>query len=308
MPQTIQHFRTTGAAAPATVLPAGLYCVMINATDTKIWLGDGVTNPGRLILSTDPTDNPIMTGDYLLLSGGIMSGQINQPALPTLNPHLANKLYVDTAIAAYSVFRGAWRINTNTPDISGGDTVNGANYIATTASGAAGSTETTTVALPGIPSGTSIRHGDRIIWVEGPDLWQIIGGGSLDITAADGRYVNVIGDGMTGTLTMSGAGTQVVLPNAPTAPADATRKDYVDGLVGAYLPLVGGVVTGDIQMSGVGTQLLLVADPTVPLEAATKQYVDNIPFGVVTDGVSIIGDGVAVATQLEVNIVDGGTF
>lgn len=65
-----------------------------------------------------------------------------------------------------------------------------------------------------------------------------------DITALVGStYVDVIGDTMTGNLTMSGAGVQVILPNAPTAATHATNKQYVDNLVTAgtvwRAPIVG---------------------------------------------------------------------
>jgi len=50
-------------------------------------------------------------------------------------------------------------------------------------------------------------------------------------TYADTTFVNVTGDTMTGTLTMSGGGVQVVLPNAPTLGTHATNKTYVDAAV-----------------------------------------------------------------------------
>jgi hypothetical protein len=50
-------------------------------------------------------------------------------------------------------------------------------------------------------------------------------------TLIDGTYVNTTGDTMTGTLTMSGAGTQVVLPNAPTSGVHAVNRDYVDARI-----------------------------------------------------------------------------
>jgi hypothetical protein len=52
---------------------------------------------------------------------------------------------------------------------------------------------------------------------------------TADITAlVDATYVNVVGDTMTGTLTMSGASTHIVLPNAPTLDTHAANKAYVD--------------------------------------------------------------------------------
>jgi len=52
-----------------------------------------------------------------------------------------------------------------------------------------------------------------------------------DITAlVDAEYVNASGDTMAGTLTMSGASTHIVLPNAPTSAQHATNKAYVDSV------------------------------------------------------------------------------
>ncbi len=50
-----------------------------------------------------------------------------------------------------------------------------------------------------------------------------------DISAlVDYRYVNTDGDTMTGSLTMTGAGVHVILPNQPTAANHAANKAYVD--------------------------------------------------------------------------------
>jgi hypothetical protein len=49
--------------------------------------------------------------------------------------------------------------------------------------------------------------------------------------AAGALFVNVSGDTMTGTLVMSGAGVQVVLPNPPTIGTHAVNRDYVDARI-----------------------------------------------------------------------------
>lgn len=69
-----------------------------------------------------------------------------------------------------------------------------------------------------------------------------------DITGlVNSTYVNVTGDTMTGNLTMSGAGVQVVNPNAPSSANDLTNKAYVDALVVSGTNWKSPVVDPDIQ-------------------------------------------------------------
>lgn len=75
---------------------------------------------------------------------------------------------------------------------------------------------------------------------------------AADITSlVDSAYVNVTGDTMTGSLTMSGAGVQVVLPNAPTAGTHATNKNYVDALSQglSWKLAVRAATTGNVDLS-----------------------------------------------------------
>ena len=82
---------------------------------------------------------------------------------------------------------------------------------------------------------------------------------ALNLGFADTRYVNIAGDTMTGTLTVSSAdivltgGTaKITLPNAPLIATDAVNKSYVDALtlnslsdVVITLPLVGQLLNYD---------------------------------------------------------------
>jgi hypothetical protein len=264
MPQILLYHSTTAAAVPPGPLGIGEMAVVVAPLGyTKIWLGDGATNPGRVILSTDPTDGPIMTGDYLLLTGGTMTGAIQLPAaMPTVPTQAAHKDYVDQAIAALQRYRGTYQIAANTPPLTAAGNTNGDNYICITAAGTPGSQEAAVAGIPGIATGTMINYGDRVIWAGAPtNAWQIIRAGTLDVTTADARYVNITGDTMTGMLTLPAT--------LPTLPAHATNKAYVDSLI--------------------------------------------VPFTVVTDGVSIVGDGAATGTPpgtgpLAVELVDCGTF
>lgn len=85
------------------------------------------------------------------------------------------------------------------------------------------------------------------------------------VTVGDTNYVNVIGDTMTGFLTLNAD---------PIAPLHAATMQYVDNVItnhdaehdDRFVNLSGDVMTGSLILSG---------DPTVALQAATKQYVDG---------------------------------
>ena len=75
----------------------------------------------------------------------------------------------------------------------------------------------------------------------------------------------------------------------------------IDGKV----DLAGDTMTGALQLPA--------AAPTAATEATNKKYVDDAIAAVAgggttvtTDGISIMGDG--VATPLYVNIIDGGVY
>jgi len=73
--------------------------------------------------------------------------------------------------------------------------------------------------------------------------------GYLIADSAD--FVAVIGDTMTGDLT---------LPGDPDADLKAATKKYVDDVSAAFLPLVGGTLTGDVTIDVTDAGLHLVAD------------------------------------------------
>lgn len=69
---------------------------------------------------------------------------------------------------------------------------------------------------------TADNNGKAFVWNETAAAWNEISG--PDLAALDARYVNVVGDTMTGPL---------VLPADPTLPLQAATKQYVDARVGA---------------------------------------------------------------------------
>jgi hypothetical protein len=98
------------------------------------------------------------------------------------------------------------------------------------------------------------------------------GGDGINAATGDERYVNTVGDTMTGPLFM---------PADPVEPLEVATKQYVDANIGGggtgdwldqesgdarYVNLSGDIMTGALVLSG---------DPQAPMESATKQYVDN---------------------------------
>lgn len=102
---------------------------------------------------------------------------------------------------------------------------------------------------------------------------------------ADGLYVNIGGDTMSGALLLN--------TNVPiNSNAHATTKQYVDSAIvsamattltqssadSRYLRLSGGSISGPLSVSGASTlsgTVTLGSNPTTSMHAATKQYVDN---------------------------------
>jgi hypothetical protein len=99
--------------------------------------------------------------------------------------------------------------------------------------------------------------------------WSKIG------TAQDlAAYLPLAGGTLTGPLTLPAA--------APTTPAQAANKSYVDAgdaaataVANTKLPLAGGTLTGPLTLSGA---------PTQDLQAATKRYVDSGSFLPISGG------------------------
>jgi len=72
-----------------------------------------------------------------------------------------------------------------------------------------------------------------------------------------------------GTLT----GPLLLPPIDPVSPNEATRRAYVDAILGNKLPLTGGTMSGDINMNE--NHIFGLPTPTADGEPATKGYVDS---------------------------------
>jgi hypothetical protein len=234
MPQPLQLRRTTSATTTpnsqsgAAVLAAGEPAVALATTVTKLWVGDGTAN--RLLLSTDPTDNPIMLAAFLPLAGGTITGAIVWTGPPTLDTHLVNKEYVDDLVAGLQVFSGAWDVAANDPDLTVVTPVNGQYWIASTGGLAP-------AGVPGI-GGQQVNPGDMVVF-------QIIPGGGMTLAEADARYVQLGGSTMTGVLLLSAS------PGTGSNVLQAATKGYVDDAIQALAD--AGVASDGTYITGDGT-------------------------------------------------------
>lgn len=155
-------------------------------------------------------------------------------SIPTAGTDAATKQYVDNAVSTLALYQGVYQVSANTPDLS--DTSSNANGMMWTAVTADPEVpENTSIALPGIPSGTSINHGDRIIWNSLTSAYDLIPSAGITQTQGDLRYLLRDGSSaMTGSLN---AGNFKIINLAEgTNPTDAARVSQIP--VPALLPEV----------------------------------------------------------------------
>lgn len=119
-----------------------------------------------------------------------------------------------------------------------------------------------------------------------------------------GTFVLKAGDTMSGTLTMSGGSTQVILPNAPTLSTHAANKAYVDI---ARVMAIAGSVNGTILVASAKVLLAVTAQPfTIPATPSSNPcygYADTPGTGTTTvfniqkNGVNVGSMSFAVAAN-----------
>jgi hypothetical protein len=110
-----------------------------------------------------------------------------------------------------------------------------------------------------------------------------------------GTAVQKSGDTMTGDLDMGGNELQNLA--APSAPDDATTKDYVDTNLAGKLDTSGGTMSGDIDMGGQMVNNL--GTPVATDDAATKGYVDSSLAGKQNTVATTTGVAIALVTPQE---------
>jgi Chaperone of endosialidase len=135
--------------------------------------------------------------------------------------------------------QGVWHVAINDPDIDP-DVLpilkNGSTWIAQTVDPVV--PELADPSLPGIGN-KRIYNGELIVWEEANLAYRNINISPLNANQADGLYVNLSGDTMTGELHLYGD---------PTVPLGAAPKQYIDD---NFLPLTGGTLTGALTLPGI---------------------------------------------------------
>lgn len=227
-----------------------------------------------------------VSGGYLPLSGGVMTGLVTLSGAPSSNLHAATKLYVDTADALALPKAGGTLTGALT--LSGSPTL--ALHAATKAYAdlmlpLAGGTMTGALTLSGAP--TVALHAATKAYVDAAAA-AVVGSApsnldTLEELAAaigdDAAFATTMSDALALKLNLAG-GTMtgaLVLSGAPTLALHASTKAYVDAAQvaaqAASVPLAGGAMTGALTFSGtthLGLRVLNIASAYANAVTATN--------------------------------------
>lgn len=249
MPQPIQFRRAVTMTPTALVsadgvtahlLPGEPAVALAPANATKMWIGDAAGN--RVVLSTIATDNPLFTQGYLLLTGGTVSGAINWVGPPVNDEHLANKEYVDQAVASGQLYQGTYDASSNTPDLSlpaNQPDVHGGFFIVSVAG-------TIPATVPGFAVATPVNIGDHIIWNDTLGEFSVIPAGGMSQGDADLRYLQLAG----GTMATNAV---ITMGTGYTPTANTQQVATMNALASAISGIMTAVEVDGVTIGGDGT-------------------------------------------------------
>lgn len=193
----------------------------------------GIDAGGKILTSVIPSTVFMTNGVNALTANADAGGfKWTNVGIPTAGTDAATKDYVDQAVASSSLYQGNYTVDSNTPDLSDtSSNANGMMWVAITADPQVG--EETIVALPGIPQGTILNNGDRIVWLSNSGVYQIQRSSGITLAEGDSRYLKTV-DASSIYLTQSDA--------ASTYATQSTLNDYVkrDGSLAMTAPFNAG--------------------------------------------------------------------
>ena len=238
------------------------------------------------------------TGDYLPLSGGQMSGNIDMDSnritslgAPTAGTDAVNKDYVDSAVTGFLPttggtmtgnisMSGSSKVTQATAPTENADLTNKQYVDQQIAAGA--------YTLPAATSSTlgGVKIGENVNVTEDGTI-------SVTIPSVTG-FLPTTGGTMTGNITMDGS-SKVTQATAPTGNADLTNKQYVDQQIaaGAYtLPVASSSTLGGVK---IGENVNVTEDGTISVTIPSVTGFLPTTGGTMTGNITM--DGSSKVTQ-----------
>jgi arginase family enzyme len=236
----------------------------LSVAAADISLGTNLTISGSIL----DVNTSSLSGSFLPLTGGTMSGLINQPIAP-LNPgDLTNKSYVDglTTPDATTIVKGKVQLAGDLTGTAAMPTI--ANLSVST--GKLGDNAVTNLKLANMSFSSQLKGSGS----GGPTIADISLGSNLTMT---GSTLDVNTSSLSGSFlplsggTMSGSINQ---PIAPTLPNHVTNKSYVDAQIVIGTPDATNLVKGKILLAGDIDPTSTASAPLIKLQGITNPKIN----------------------------------